>query len=196
MLFVSFTTKFITMKKVFFWAALGFTAIGSAAYTVQSIINWKILNEKTQVKFIMQAHGQELAGSFTGVKGDVKFDAADMDNSSFDCTIDVSTIKTGMEQRDGHLQAKGWFDAAGSPAIRFTSSKIVKGDDGYTATGTLNMKGTSKELMIPFTFEGSGTTGLFKGSFVVKRGDFGIGKTDGDISNEVTIMLEIPVEKN
>jgi polyisoprenoid-binding protein YceI len=183
------------MKKVAFILSAAFVMLLASAYTIQAIINWKILSEKAQVKFKMQAHGQELIGSFTGAKGDVKFDAADLANSSFNCTIDISTISTGMEQRDGHLQGKGWFDAAQFPAITFTSSKIEKTTDGYTATGKLSMKGASADQAIPFTFEGTGDAGTFKGSFTIKRSAFGVGKTDGDISDEVTIMLEIPVSK-
>jgi polyisoprenoid-binding protein YceI len=185
------------MKKVALIISAAFVMLFASAYTIQAIINWKILSEKAQVKFKMQAHGQELIGSFTGTKGDVKFDAADLANSSFNCSIDVSTVNTGMEQRNGHLQGKGWFDAAQFPAITFTSSKIEKATDGYTATGKLSMKGTSADQVIAFTFDNPAGTdgGTFKGSFTMKRSAFGVGKTDGDISDEVTIMLEIPVSQ-
>jgi polyisoprenoid-binding protein YceI len=184
------------MKKVLFIVAAAMVTLAASAYTIQAIINWRILSEKAQVKFKMEAHGQDLVGSFTGAKGDIKFDAADLAASSFNCSIDVATIKTGMEQRDGHLQAKGWFDAAGSPTINFSSSKIEKTADGYSAIGKITLKGTKKDLTIPFTFEITSEEGAtFKGNFTIKRSDFGVGKTDGDISDEVTIMLEIPVDK-
>jgi polyisoprenoid-binding protein YceI len=183
------------MKKVVFILSAAMVMLVTSAYTIQAIINWKIENEKAQVKFKMQAHGQELIGSFTGVKGDVKFDAADLANSSFNCSIDVATINTGMEQRNGHLQGKGWFNAAEFPVINFTSSKIEKTDAGYTATGKLSMKGASADQAIPFVFEGTGDAGTFKGNFTMKRSTFSVGKTDGDVADEVTIMLEIPVTK-
>jgi polyisoprenoid-binding protein YceI len=182
------------MKKVLFIVSAAMVTLAASAYTIQAIINWQILSDKAQVKFKMEAHGQDLVGSFKGAKGDVKFDAANLGESSFNCSIDVATISTGMEQRDGHLQAKGWFDAAQFPTINFTSSKIEKTAEGYNATGKISLKGVSKDLVIPFTFETApDNTGTFKGSFTIKRGDFGVGKTDGDIGNEVIIMLEIPV---
>jgi len=182
------------MKKVLFIVTAAVFTLAASAYTIQAIINWKIVTDKSQVKFTMQAHGQELIGSFTGAKGEISFDAADLSHASFNCAVDVSTINTGMEQRNNHLQAKGWFDATAFPTINFTSSKIEKSADGYVATGKLTMKGVSQEISIPFSFENpNDKSGTFKGHFTVKRGDFGIGKTDGDISNEVTILLEIPV---
>jgi polyisoprenoid-binding protein YceI len=185
------------MKKVALILSAAFVMLFASAYTIQAIINWKILSEKAQVKFKMQAHGQELIGSFTGAKGDIKFDAADLSNSSFNCSIDVSTVNTGMEQRNGHLQGKGWFNATEFPTINFTSSKIEKTADGYTATGKLSMKGASADQAIAFTFDAPAGTdgGTFKGNFTMKRSSFGVGKTDGDISDEVTIMLEIPVSQ-
>lgn len=185
------------MKKVFFILSAALVTLVASAYTIQAIINWQILSDKAQVKFKMEAHGQDLIGSFTGAKGDVKFDAANLGASSFNCSIDVATINTGVEQRNGHLQAKGWFNAAEFPTINFTSSKIEKAADGYNAVGKLSMKGVSKDVVIPFTFESSAVdAGTFKGSFTIKRGDFGVGKTDGDIGNEVIIMLEIPVAQS
>jgi polyisoprenoid-binding protein YceI len=147
----------------------------------------------------MQAHGQELIGNFKGVKGEIKFDEKDLANSSFNCIIDVSTINTGVTERDGHLQGEKWFDAANFPTINFISSKIDKAENGYNATGTLSVKGISKDVSIIFVFTTTkppaDATGTFVGNFTIKRSDFGIGKTGGDISDEVALHLEIPVTK-
>ena len=183
------------MKKMFTIVLGSIAILTTSAFTLQAIINWQIDHEKSQVKFVMQAHGQELIGNFKGVKGDVKFDVADLSNSSFNCNIDVATINTGNEKRNGHLQAAGWFDAAAFPVISFASSKITATADGYLAEGTLTAKGVAKSISIPFAFTGDSATGTFKGAFSINRGDFGIGKTDGDVGNEVTINLEVPVNK-
>lgn len=75
----------------------------------------------------MRAHGQELIGNFKGAKGEIKFDEKDLANSSLNCTIDISTVNTGIGGRDKHLQAKGFFDAeAAFPVSRFNSVKIEK----------------------------------------------------------------------
>jgi len=166
--------------------------IGSA-YTIQAIINWKIDAEKAMVKFSLNAHGQELIGNFKGAKGAIKFEENDLAGSSIDCTIDISTINTGIEARDKHLQAKGFFSAATNPVGRFTSTKIEKTATGYTATGKLTLKETTKEISVPFVFEGTKTEGKFKGSFSIKRSEYNIGKPDDDIGDDVTITLDIPV---
>lgn len=177
------------MKKIFLYSLTAIVFLIGTAFTIQSIINWKIDNEKAQVKFTMQAHGQELIGNFKGVKGEVKFDEKDLANASFNCSIDISTINTGVSERDGHLQAARWFDAANFPTINFTSSKIETTEKGYQATGILSIKGITKEISIPFKFDKN----TFVGDFTIKRSEFNIGKTDGDVSNEVVLHIEIPV---
>ncbi len=183
------------MKKLFAIVFCGFALLVTSAYTVQAVINWKIDNNKSQVKFIMQAHGQELAGEFKGVNGDVTFDANDLANSSFKCDINVATINTGNDKRNGHLQTASWFDAVEFPTINFTSSKITATADGYEATGMLTAKNISKEIIIPFIFTGEQSSGTFRGSFKMKRTDFGIGKADAEVGDDVTIKLEVPVTK-
>lgn len=183
------------MKKGLHIAVAAIFFFMASAYTVQSIINWTIDSEKAMVKFTMTAHGQELIGNFKGAKGDIKFDETDLANSSINCTIDITTINTGIDGRDKHLQAKGFFDATSSPTGKFSSTRIEKIKDGYAAIGTFSLKATTKEITVPFNFEGTKDAGTFKASFPIKRSDYSIGNADGDISDEVKIILEIPVTK-
>jgi polyisoprenoid-binding protein YceI len=183
------------MKKLFTFLSAGLLLAVASAFTIQSIINWKIDNEKAMVKFTMKAHGKELIGNFKGAKGEVKFDEKDLDNSSVNCTIDVSTVNTGMQTRDNHLQAPEWFDVAANPLASFVSTKITKADNGFVATGNLTLKGIMKEVTIPFTYEGTKEAGVFKGEFAIKRLDYNIGKQGEDPGNDVILNLEIPVTK-
>jgi polyisoprenoid-binding protein YceI len=183
------------MKKILTIAATAVIFVMSSAFSIQAIINWKIDAEKAQVKFSMQAHGQELIGNFKNVKGDIAFDENDLANSSVKCAVDVNSINTGIEGRDKHLQARGFFDAATTPQLTFTSAKIEKSKEGFIATGNLSVKQTTKEIAIPFTFETTKEGGLFKGSFAMKRTDYGVGNADGDIGDDITVLLEIPVTK-
>lgn len=184
------------MKKMLRFISLALIISTGSAFIIQSVINWTIENEKAAVKFTLQAHGQELNGSFKGVKGEVKFDSTDLANSSFNCNIEVSTINTGVSTRDGHLQGASWFDAANYPTINFTSGSIVAVPNGYEARGKLSAKGISKDISIPFTFISDGKTGTFKGSFTMNRQDFKIGKPGDDPGNDILVNLEVPVSKS
>ncbi|MEP6677010.1 MAG: YceI family protein [Ferruginibacter sp.] len=181
------------MKKLLVIAAAGIITLIGSAYTLQTIINWKIDNEKAMVKFTMQAHGKEMIGNFKGAAGEVKFDETTPANSSITCSVDVSSINTGIEARDKHLQGPEFFDAAANPQIKFVSTKIEKTKEGYLVTGNLTAKAITKEVSAPFTFVKSNDGGSFKGSFGIKRLDFNIGKEGADPANDIMINFDIPV---
>ncbi len=51
-------------------------------------------------------------GTFTGVHGTVTYDPANPAQSQVEAAIDVNTISTGDEKRDGHLKSPDFFNAA------------------------------------------------------------------------------------
>jgi polyisoprenoid-binding protein YceI len=95
-------------------------------------------------------------------------------------TIKSSSIDTNNADRDNHLRSADFFDAAKNPEITFKSSKIVPaGKDKFDVTGTLTLRGVSKEVTIPVTYLGSMKTGNsevagFELSTRVNRKDYGI----------------------
>ena len=187
--------KLHRMKRIFALATLAFFSLIAFAFSYQAYLNWKIDSEKAMVKFSMQVHGQELIGNFKGARGNIMLDENNLSQASLSCDIDISTINTGIPDRDHHLQSKDFFDAASAPVANFTSTAFVKTPDGYSVTGKLSIKKIVKEITVSFVFTTSGEGGLFKGSFPIKRSNFQIGDADDEISDKVTISLEIPVVK-
>lgn len=49
-------------------------------------------------------------GRFKGVEGTIRLDEQDPAGSSVEVTIDVATIDSGDEKRDGHLKSPDFFD--------------------------------------------------------------------------------------
>jgi len=64
-------------------------------------------------------------------------------------TVEVSSIDTGDEQRDGHLQAPDFFDAAQFPQITFTSTGATDaGDSKLKLSGDITIKGITKPIVL------------------------------------------------
>ena len=83
-------------------------------------------------------------GRFKKFEGTVE--AAD-DKLTLSGRVEVATIDTGDENRDGHLQAPDFFDAAQFPEIAFTSTGAEPTDDGrIKLTGDIMIKGTTKPI--------------------------------------------------
>jgi polyisoprenoid-binding protein YceI len=89
-------------------------------------------------------------GLFAGVDGTLNLDVENPTASSGTFTVDVATISTGVEQRDGHLRSADFFDVEHYPTMSFTSTRVVaKGGNDYLVTGELTIKDVTK----PVTFE-------------------------------------------
>lgn len=141
-------------------------------------------------------------GAFADVKGTVVADAEDLSRSSVQVEIAVASINTNNADRDNHLRAPDFFDAAKYPMITFKSNKIEKKGDGYVATGMLTIKGVSREIALPFSVAGPITDpwgnvryGLEFERVKINRQDFGLTwskvmETGGlVVGNEVTLEL-------
>lgn len=62
-------------------------------------------------------------------------------------TVEVASVDTGDENRDGHLQSPDFFDAAQFPEITFTSTAAdTAGDGELKLTGDITIHGITKPI--------------------------------------------------
>lgn len=79
------------------------------------------------------------------------------DVPSLEGTVDVSSITTFDETRDGHLHSPDFFDVARYPELVFTSSAVGADGDALTVDGDLTIKGVTKPVTLTGTLVGTGT---------------------------------------
>lgn len=176
------------MKKSKFLLALS-TIIVLSAFTFKSSVNWKI-SDGYSVKF----SGTDAEGIFKDLEGDVQFDNANPESSSFMFTVAVNSINTGKGMKNKHAVSDKWFDAEKYPNITFKSSSVSKAGDAFKVTGIMSIHGVSREMTIPFAFNNNS----FSSQFSVNRLDFGVGTMEGmskKVSNEIKLDVTIPVTK-
>jgi polyisoprenoid-binding protein YceI len=174
------------MKRLIY-PALVVMAISLSAYTFINFTNWKIKDDAYSVQF----EGKKVHGIFKGLKADIQFDPANPGAAKISATVDATTVSTGFGMKNKHARSEEALNTDKYPVISFVSDKVSKTDNSYVAEGKLTLKGITKDVSLPFTFEGSGTTGLFKGSFTIKSKDYNL--TKGGVPDDVTIELSVPV---
>lgn len=136
-------------------------------------------------------------GTFDRVAGKVTLDEKAPQNSSVELTIDVESIDSNSEQRDGHLKSPDFFNAKENPEITFKSTKIAADGNNLKVTGNLSMAGKTKSITIPVEWTGDGEfRGKRRGymaSFAVKRSEFGMnyGVAKNVLSDEVKLMISL-----
>src|SRR3954451_23959349 len=136
-----------------------------------TVVDLKPVDADGSVTFTIKNFGVPTKGEFKGLKGIIKWDPTNPANSSFDVSVDVNTINTGIEMRDDDLKKETYFNAEKYPTINFVSSAISAGN----VTGNLTIKGVTKEINIPYTETPRNNGYLFEGRFSINRKEFGVG---------------------
>lgn len=115
----------------------------------------------------VQGSFNEYDGTLTVEDGELKGVTAE---------IQVASIDTGNDRRDGHLKGEDFFNAEKNPVIRFESTKV---EDGKV-TGNLTISGVTKEVVLDSTFNGPATDPWgnvrygWSGRTTINRTDFGL----------------------
>ena len=92
-------------------------------------------------------------GSFPKVSGVLTLDEADVTQSNVEATIDVSSIHTRDEQRDGHLKSADFFDVEKFPTMTFKSTGVkITGAGEGTVEGDLTIHDVTRKVV--FDVEG------------------------------------------
>jgi len=124
-------------------------------------------------------------------------------------TVEVASVDTGDEQRDGHLKAPDFFDVSEYPQIAFKTTSIAATDDGRVRlTGEITIKGTTKPLELTGTAADGGTDPWgkervgFEVEGVIDRREFDLSWNqtlpNGNlvVSNEVKLLISVSAVKD
>lgn len=150
----------------------------------------------------------KVRGAFNEFEGTGFLDGENPANTTVEVTIQAKSIDTRNEQRDGHLRSNDFFDMETYPEIRFVSTEARQIDDStFELTGDLTIKGVTKPVTVPFSFEGAATDPFgnqrvgFEGQVTVNRKDWGVNwnaalETGGVlVSEKVTLEFELSAIK-
>jgi len=151
----------------------------------------------------------KVRGSFNDFAGSIHLDAADPASSTAEVSIDVTSIDTRNDQRDGHLRTNDFFDAPAFSKITFQSTSVKALDDGnFDVTGDLSIKDVTKSISVVFEFAGLATDPFgniragFEGTASLNRSDYGVNfnaalDTGGVlVSEKIKLEIDISAIKN
>jgi polyisoprenoid-binding protein YceI len=164
---------------------------------------WNIDASHSSVAFVARhLVVSKVRGRFDAFTGSITI-AEDPLQSKVEATIQVGSINTSDDSRDGHLKSADFFDAEQFPTITFTTSSVSPKGDDYVLTGDLTIKGTTKSVQLDLEFNGvegdpwGGTRAGFSAETEISRKDWGLEwnvalETGGVLVGEkVKIQLEI-----
>jgi polyisoprenoid-binding protein YceI len=135
----------------------------------------------TRIGFVARhAMVTKVHGAFNEFTGTAHFDVDNPSNSSVQVTIHAASIDTRNADRDAHLRGNDFLQMDKYPDITFQSTEVTRTDDTFAVTGDLTIKGVTRSITIPLSYQGRATDPFgntrigFEGSTTINRKDFGI----------------------
>lgn len=178
-------------------------ALGMSA-TAQT--KWKLDKGHSSVRFsVNHMVVSEAEGTFKMWDGTVEHSKDDFSDAKINFTVDVNSINTDNERRDGHLKSDDFFNAEKFPTMKFESTSMKPlGNNKYELKGNLTIRDVTKPVTFQVTHGGviAGSRGRkagFKATTTINRFDYNLKwdratETGGLVVGkevEVTVKVEL-----
>jgi polyisoprenoid-binding protein YceI len=138
--------------------------------------------------------------SFKVVKA--SFDPKKIEGGKATIEIDATSLKTGADKRDAHLNTPDFLDTKKFPKITVDIDKVKKkADKTFTAEATVKFRDVTKKYPVTFDVVDQTPDSIrIKSEVAFSRLDFKVGKESTDpkvapAQNELTIQMALTLKK-
>jgi polyisoprenoid-binding protein YceI len=150
---------------------------------------------KSELAFTGMQAGAEFKARFHKFTANIEFAPDALGASSFDVVIDLNSVDSQDKDRDTTIRGPDIFDVAHWPTAHYVTRSFARTATGYAATGTLTLRGVTKDVPLDFQFTAAGTGAQLVGTAKLKRLDFGAGQGDWKstqwIGDEVKVSFSL-----
>ena len=130
------------------------------------------------------------------------FDPKKIEGGKATIVIDTSSLKTGIDKRDAHLNTPDFLDTKKFPSITVDIDKVKKkADKTYTAEATVKFRDVTKKYPVTFDVVDQTADSIrIKSVVTFSRLDFKVGKDPKEpksapVDTGVTIQLQLTLKK-
>jgi polyisoprenoid-binding protein YceI len=167
--------------------------VSAPAFAVERVLQ----NAASSISFNFQQMNVPMEGRFRKFSGKIVFDADKPETSKIEMLVDIASISV-YEEADPEVVKPAWLNAAAFPQARFVSKSIKAVSAGhYLATGTLSIKGVSRDVAVPFEYKEQAAGATVDGQFTLKRADYKIGEGEWSafdiVANDVQVKFHLVV---
>jgi polyisoprenoid-binding protein YceI len=148
--------------------------------TLLAQTKWTLDKTHSNVRFtVTHLVISEVEGSFRSFDGSFTSEKDDFSDAVINFAVDISSINTDNEKRDGHLKSDDFFNAARYPEMIFKSKSFKKvSDNKYELYGDLSIRNITKPVKFDVTYGGMAKDGYgnekagFKARTTINRFDY------------------------
>ena len=145
----------------------------------------------SKLEFVGVQAGAEFTGSFHKYTAAIDFAPDALASAHFDVQIDLTSVDSKDKDRDQTIRGSDIFDVAHFPMAHYVTKTITKTATGFSATGSLTLRGDTKDVPIDFQFVSTGPQAKLDGTAKLKRLDFGVGQGDWKSTEWVADAVKI-----
>ncbi len=191
--------KYLSLILVLLGTVTLFVPSGKAEVKV-----WQLDKAHSNFYFSVDHIFSKVNGHFNDFTTEVKFDPANLAESSFSFKIEIASVDTNIAKRDKHLQSEDFFNTGKHPFMTFESVGVTDaGNNVYEVKGKFMVKGKAYDLTLPLTLAGVKTHPAVKGKNVagfnghlsIDRLAYGIGNGKfydmGVVGKDVDIFISL-----
>jgi polyisoprenoid-binding protein YceI len=176
-------------------AALALVAVAAPAAALEFS---QVDHAASSIEFSYSQMGVPMDGRFRRFSAALAFDPEKPAGARVQVEVDLASIDTGTPELDTEAAGSQWFDTPAFPTARFVAKNIqANGDGRYAVTGSMSIKGRSRDIVVPTTFTSQGKAAVLTGQFTLRRGDFSIGEGPWAafdiVANDVQVKFRLVV---
>ena len=145
----------------------------------------------SRLEFVGVQAGAEFTGGFHKYTATIDFAPDALPTTHFDVQIDLSSVDSKDKDRDQTIRGSDIFDVAHFPTAHYVTKTVTKTGTGFSATGSLTLRGVTKDVPIDFQFVSAGGQTKLEGTAKLKRLDFGAGQGDWKSTEWVADAIKI-----
>lgn len=110
-------------------------------------MQWNFDPAHSQIQFAVKHMGiSTVRGTFTQFEGSIEEENGQVTGVTVD--VDLASLTTGSDQRDGHLKGADFFDVEANPKATFSLTTFTRTGDEVTAEGNLTIRGVTRPITL------------------------------------------------
>ncbi|MEM9474658.1 MAG: cytochrome b/b6 domain-containing protein [Pseudomonadota bacterium] len=153
--------------------------------------DWNVV--EGELRFTVAQMGQQVEGSFAEWTAAIRFSETPVEGRHGDVEVTIAMGSVTLGSVTNEVKGSDYFNVEAFPTATFTAD-ILPAETGYVAEGTLELRGISQPVTLPFALEIDGTTARMQGTTALDRRDYEIAPSFQDESTvgfgvDVTIDL-------
>ncbi len=181
----------------------------TAAVLAQTPAGFESDPARSRLEFSGTQAGATFKALVKSFNAKVQLDPDRLGDGRIEVDMDLRSVDSQDSERDNTMRGGDFFDVTRFPRAHYVSRHIEKTSTGYSAIGSLTLRGVTRDVPIQFTFAASGTAAndagsesrsgssgaTLSGTALVKRLDFGVGqgewKSTAWVGNDVRITFKL-----